>query len=294
MTPLPRRDILARRDERLLTAPSFGWLLVFFAVPALIIFVISFREADLSGGMGGSWTLRNWLVWTRADVLDLTARTLWMAALTTLFCLALAIPAAWFMARCTPFWRGALLLLVIIPFWTNSLIRTFAWKALLGDGSPLHRLASALGLLEPGGALLYNQGAVLLVLVYTHLPFAILPLYAAAEKFDFALLDAARDLGASALRAFCAVFIPGIATGLAAAALLVFVPALGNYLVPDLVGGHSSELIGNRIAQRAFNDRNLPEASALASGLALMVLVVAVAGRAFFSPTPRPETPERS
>ena len=258
-----------------LTLPSFGWLLVFFVIPALIIFVISFRTPDVTGGVGAGWTLANWSTWLHADVRLLTTRTAWVSLQTTIACLALGIPMAWFMARCSPAWRGTLLLLVIIPFWTNFLIRIFAWKVLLNQDGLIARLARPLHLIGDGDTLLYSSGSVLLVLVYTHLPFAILPLYAAAEKFDFSLLDAARDLGASASRAFFSAFIPGIGAGIGAAALMVFVSALGNYLVPEIVGGHESDMIGNRIAQRAFADRNLPEASALASGLALAAVVLA-------------------
>lgn len=271
----PRRS--KTTHEWPLTLPSFGWLLVFFVVPALIIFVISFRTPDVTGGIGGGWTLANWSAWLHPDVRVLTMRTVWVSAVTTAGCLALGIPMAWFMARCTAAWRGTLLLLVIIPFWTNFLIRVFAWKVLLNQDGLFTRMARLLHLAGEGDTLLYNAGAVLLVLVYTHLPFAILPLYAAAEKFDFSLLDAARDLGATAARAFFTVFMPGIGAGIGAAALMVFVSALGNYLVPEVVGGHASDMIGNRIAQRAFADRNLPEASALASGLALAAILLAAA-----------------
>ncbi len=273
----PRSAPAIRTTEWWLTLPSFGWLLVFFVIPALIILVISFRTPDVTGGIGSGWTWGNWSAWLHADVRVLTLRTLWVSAETTAVCLALAIPVAWFMARCSVAWRGTLLLLVILPFWTNFLIRVFAWKVLLNQDGLAARLARALHIIGDGDTLLYHPGAVLLVLVYTHLPFAILPLYAAAEKFDFSLLDAARDLGASAPRAFFSVFVPGIGAGVGAAALMVFVATLGNYLIPEIVGGHESDMLGNRIAQRALSDRNLPEAAALASGLALAAVVLAAA-----------------
>lgn len=271
VTPASSAASLRRREWQI-TWPSFGWLLVFFAIPTAIIFVISFRQADFSGGIGTSWTLNNWAAWAQPQVRVLLWRTVWISAAATAICLAVAVPMAWFMARCGSLWRNVILLLVVIPFWTNFLIRVFAWKVLLNAESPFSQFLRAAGLLGDGESLLYTQGAVLLVTVYAHLPFAILPLYAAAEKFDFSLLDAARDLGATASRAFLSVFLPGIRTGIAAACLLVFVPALGSYLIPDLVGGQASDMLGNRIAQRAFADRNLPEASALASGLALAVI----------------------
>ena len=130
-----------------------------------------------------------------------------------------------------------------------------------------------LGLVPASAGLLYNAGAVLLVMVYTSLPFAILPVYAAAEKFDYTLVEAARDLGASPFVAFARVFVPGIRRGLLAATLLVFIPSLGSYIIPDLVGSPSSEMLGNVIAQRVFVDRNLPHAAALAALLTMAVLV---------------------
>lgn len=274
-----RPVIQARRrglGEWWITLPSLAWLGLLFLAPAVIILVMSFRAADHTGGIGSGWTMEHWSTWLHAPVPAILWRTAWIGALTTLGCLALAVPAAWFMARCTPAVRDWLLLLVIIPFWTNFLVRVFAWKVLLARDGALGALLASVHLIEPGETLLYTPQAVLLVMIYTHLPFAILPLYAAAEKFDFSLLDAARDLGASARRAFFTVFLPGIRTGLLAAGLLVLIPAMGAYLVTDVVGGHETEMIGNRIARRAFADRNLPQASALASGLALLILLPAI------------------
>ncbi len=219
---------------------------------------------------------------TRASVLGDPAypailwRTLWLSAATTACCLLLATPMAYFMARAPERWRHVLLLAVIVPFWTSFLVRIFAWKVVLHPEGLLKHLLVALHLVPPEGSLLYHPGAVLLVLVYTELPFAILPLYAAAEKFDFRLLEAARDLGAGPFRAFRSVFLPGIRRGLITATLVTLIPALGSYVVPDLVGGPTSEMLGDKIAQRTFVDRNLPHASALSALLALAVLVPAV------------------
>jgi spermidine/putrescine transport system permease protein len=169
--------------------------------------------------------------------------------------------------------RARLMLLVIVPFWTSFLIRIFAWKVLLHPEGALKGALVGLGLVSEQAPLLYTPGAVLLVMVYTFLPFAILPIYAAAEKFDFQLLEAARDLGAGRLRAFASVLLPGIRRGLVTAFLVVFIPALGSYVIPDLVGGPGGEMLGNKIAQRVFVDRNLPQASALSALLILAVFV---------------------
>jgi spermidine/putrescine transport system permease protein len=169
-------------------------------------------------------------------------------------------------------WKGFFLMLIIVPFWTNFLIRIFAWKVLLHPEGAIKKALAFSGLIGPQTSLLYNAGAVVLVTVYTFLPFTILPIYAAAEKFDFQLLEAARDLGAKRLQAFAKVFLPGIRRGLITAVLFVFIPALGSYVIPDIVGGPSGEMIGNKIAQRVFVDRNLPQASALSIVLILSVL----------------------
>ncbi|MCP5558506.1 MAG: ABC transporter permease [Verrucomicrobiaceae bacterium] len=170
-----------------------------------------------------------------------------------------------------------MVLLVVLPFLTNFLIRVFAWKSLLHPDGMVCRGLIAMGLMTEEQQLLYNAGAVVVVMFYVQLPFAILPLYAAAEKFDFGLLDAARDLGAGAARAFWEVFIPGVRGGLVAASLMVFISGVGQYVIPQIVGGVDTEMIGNKIAQRVFSDRNLPEASALSSMLLLGVLALMIA-----------------
>ena len=260
------------RQELLATLPSFVWLAFFVFVPTLLVVAIAFRPTDAAGGIGDGWTLEQFRIFGQSSVHLLLWRTLWISALTTAICIAVALPVAWFMARAEERWRPRLLLLVIVPFWTNFLIRVFAWNQILHSEGGLARFLRQLRLLGENESLLFNSGAVVLVSVYTYLPFAILPLYAAAEKFDFSLLDAARDLGASASRSFWSVFLPGIRKGIATALVIVFVPMLGSYVVPDLVGGTDGQMIGNKIAQRNFADRNLPSASAMSAILTLAVL----------------------
>jgi len=260
------------RKELLLSLPSLAWLSLFVLVPAALILIIAFRTTAPSGGIADEWTLGQFRILAEPHIQVLLLRTLWISAVTSAICLAFAIPVAWFIARARESLRPTLLLFVIVPFWTNFLIRVFAWNQILHSEGALARFLRAIHLLEPNQPLLFNSGAVILVSVYTYLPFAILPLYAAAEKFDFRLLEAARDLGASALRSVFAIFIPGIATGIRTALVIVFIPMLGSYVVPDLVGGSNGQMIGNKIAQRNFSDRNLPSASALAAILSVAVL----------------------
>jgi spermidine/putrescine transport system permease protein len=258
--------------EWIVTLPTLVWLVIFFVLPTVTIFAIAFRPPSLDGGIGSGWTLETWRSMSNPNYPSIVWRTFWLSSVTTVVCITFSVPCAYFMARVRPAWRNRLLLLIIVPFWTNFLVRVFAWRELLHPEGWIKHSLVALGIAAPEAQLLYNQYAVLLVLVYTHLPFAVLPIYAAAEKFDFRLMEAARDLGASALRAFWSVFIPGINRGLLTAFLVVFIPALGSYVIPDIMGGPSSEMIGNKIAQRTFSDRNWPHASGLSAMLTLAVL----------------------
>jgi spermidine/putrescine transport system permease protein len=261
------------RQELLLTAPSMGWLIVFFALPCLLTLTLAFRLSDLRGGVADGWTWDTVKALADPVYLPVLWRTLWISTATTAACLALALPMGWCLARLTPRGRSALLLLVVLPFLTNFLIRIFAWKSLLHPEGPVKHLLIWLHLVSEDTLLLNNAWSVLVVMIYTQLPFAILPIYAAAEKFDFTLIDAARDLGASGWQAFHRIFLPGVRQGTASAAIIVFVCSLGQYVIPQFIGGTGDEMIGNKIVQRAFTDRNLPLACALAGALLLAVLV---------------------
>jgi len=261
-----------RAAEWAISLPSVAWLAVLFVTPSLMVFPMLFKPADPYGGIGAGWTLETLRSMLSVGHLVTAWRTLWLSAAATAVCLALAVPTGYAMARASRRTRRMLLLLVVVPFWTSSLVRVFAWKVLLHPDGWVKTGLAWCGLVGEDALLLYNPAAVLLVLVYTYLPFAILPVYAAAERFDRSLLEAARDLGATRVQAFVRVFVPGIRRGLLAATLLVLIPALGSYVIPDLVGGRNSEMIGNKIAQRAFVDRNLPLAGGLSACLSLAVL----------------------
>ena len=263
---------MRRTREWLDSAPSFLWLTAFVLVPLVMIFAIAFKPAAHGGEVGSGWSLDAVRALLDPSYLVLLWRTVWVSAVVTVLCLLLALPVAYTMARMGPAWRARMLLLVIVPFWTNFVIRVFAWQQILHAQGWLAEMLRATGLLGENDRLLGGPFAVILVSIYTYLPFAILPLFAAAEKFDFGLLDAARDLGAKALSAFTSVFLPGIRQGLVTAFVIIFIPLLGSYVVPDMVGGADSQMIGNRIAQRNFSDRNLPQAAALSAALTLLVM----------------------
>jgi spermidine/putrescine transport system permease protein len=267
-----RRESGRSIREILVSFPSLFWLSLFFIIPTLFVFAIALKPANPYGGIGSGWTWDNFRSLASPNYLIVAWRTLWISVLSAAICIILAVPIGYYLARVSARWKGFFLMLIIVPFWTNFLIRVFAWKVLLHPEGVIKKALAFSGLISPQASLLYNAGAVVLVTVYTFLPFTILPIFAAAEKFDFELLEAARDLGARRLQAFTKVFLPGIRRGLITAVLFVFIPALGSYVIPDIVGGPSGEMLGNKIAQRVFVDRNLPQASALSVVLILSVL----------------------
>lgn len=262
-------------------APFF-WLILFYAVPSLLVFLLAFKPVDPYGGIGSGWTLATLEeLFTVSSYPAILWRTLWMGVVSTFVCIALAIPISYQIARSSPRWKNVLLILILVPFWTNFLIRIYAWKVFLHPEGFFKQLLVLIGLIQPENMLLYNQYAVLTVMIYTYIPYAVLPIYAVAEKFDFSLLDAAKDLGASSFYAFRKVFLPSISQGIGTAVLVVLIPALGAYLIPSLVGGPGCELLGDKIAQRVFTDRNLPHASALSAFLMLAVFIPLLAGVLF-------------
>ena len=267
--------------EILLTSPSLVWMFVFFILPTIIVFLLTFRPTTITGGIGEGWTLKTWSTISNPNYPAIVWRTIWLSFVATFLCIAISLPCAFALARTSNRWRSILVGLVILPFWTSFLIRVFAWRILLHPegwiSKVLHQTYSIFGwqfsFLEPETQLLYNVFAVLLVRVYTYLPCALLPLYAAAEKFDFNLIEAGLDLGAKPLHVFLHIFIPGIRAGIFSAVMMVLIPSLGSYVIPDMVGGPNSEMIGSKIYQRAVPDRNLPHASALSALLMLGVLL---------------------
>ncbi len=272
--PAPSR--FRHLHEGLLTAPSFLWMLLLFAWPAANLFLMAFHPADVTGGVGRGWTTSAWSVFQEEGYLETIWRTLWVSAITTLGCVMLALPVAWRISQASAKWRSWLLLLVVLPFWTSFLIRVYSWRVLLQANGPLATLLKSLGLMGEDSMLLYNPTVVVVVMIYTYLPMAVLPIYAAMEKFDPALLDAAHDLGATRIQSFYKVVLPSIKAGLIAAALLVGIPSLGSYVVPEMVGGIDAEMLGSKIGQRLFSDRNLPQAAALATALALLAMPAVV------------------
>jgi spermidine/putrescine transport system permease protein len=240
-----------------------AWLFLFAVVPLAILAVYSFCQRDDIGRIVFSFTWDNYARAFDAGYLRILVRSLGYAAVTTALCLALGYPAAYYIARRDPSTRQRLLLLVMIPFWTSFLIRTYAWIQILKGHGLLNAVLQSAGLIAAPIEWLYTPTAVVIGLVYSFLPFMILPIYASAEKLDRDLLEAAQDLGAGPLRVFSRVVIPMTRPGIAAGIVLVFIPAIGMFAVTDLLGGAQVPLIGNVIQNQFLQARNWPFGAAL-------------------------------
>ena len=263
--------IVRRNYGPFYAAPIAIWISAFFVVPIAIIFLYSFLKKGLYGGVVFELTLDAYRALLNPAFLRVALTTVIVSVAATAVTLLLALPTAYFLARSRQ--KTSLLLLVIIPFWTNFLIRIYAWIAILGNNGFLNNALSSIGLFHGHQQLLYNQWAVVIVLVYTYLPFAILPLYSTIEKFDFSLLEAARDLGATKTQAVFKVLLPNIKAGMTTAILFTFIPAFGQYAVPQLVGGKDSFMLGNIIARELTVTRNWPLSSSISMVLTLITTI---------------------
>lgn len=256
----------------LYSIPLTLWMSVFFVIPMLIVLSYAFLTKGTYGGVQMIFTLKNFNVFFEPVFLKILFRTAYISAIVTVLTVALAIPTAYFIARSK--FKQELLILVIIPFWTNFLIRIYAWISILGSNGFLNTFLMKLGIIDAPLKLLYNTSSVILITVYTSLPFAILPLYAIIEKFDFALVEAARDLGATNAQAFRKVFLPNIKSGIITAVLFTFIPSMGSYAIPKLVGGTKATMLGTVIAQHLTVTRNWPLAAAIS---AMLILITSIA-----------------
>lgn len=267
---LPSDHRRARWRAWLLLTPMVAWLVAFVVVPTAILLVYSFCERDELGRVVFSFTWENYHRVLDPVYLRIFGRSIGYAALTTVICVVVGFPVAYCIGRAGEAWRQRLLLLVMVPFWTSFLIRTYAWITILKEEGLLNGALSALSLAHAPLDLLYTPSAVVIGLVYAYLPFMILPIYGSVEKIDGALIEAAHDLGAGPLRVFTSVIIPLTLPGIAAGTLLVFVPAIGMFAVTDLLGGAQVPLIGNVIQNQFMQARDWPFGAAL--GMVFMLL----------------------
>ena len=270
----------------------FAWLLLFFLLPFLILLYISFVD------MGSDihpfkpiWDAETGILqlkyenyisifrdseegrWLETLYVEAYLRSIWYALCTAVLCLLIGYPFAYFIARSAPSARPALLMMVMLPFWTSFLLRVYAWKGILADQGVVNHLLMALGVTAEPIQMLYTDVSMLVGMTYVYLPFMVLPLYANLVKMDFRLLEAAYDLGASPFKAFWLVTVPLSKAGIVAGFMLVFIPCVGEFVIPSLLGGPENLMIGRVVWDEMFASNNWPRASALAVAMIGLIIV---------------------
>ncbi|MEO6608723.1 MAG: ABC transporter permease [Aestuariivirga sp.] len=276
-------SVIRSRSAAMLLAPAILAIAVFMALPLLLALAVSFMTADPYGGAHTPLTSSAYVQllfqegfdgqWAySADYLQIFVRSTLLAIATTIVTLAVALPVAWHIVCQRPEVRSLMLFAVTLPFWTNLLIRTYCWVLILRDHGLVNELLVGTGVVSSPIALLYNNGAVLLGLVYSFLPFMVLPIYSTLERMDTRLIEASHDLYAGRIQTLRNVVWPAAKPGAAAGAILVFAPALGSFIAPDLLGGGKVMLIGNLIQNQFSSARNWPFGAAVAILLTVAVL----------------------
>ncbi|RWJ39837.1 MAG: ABC transporter permease subunit [Mesorhizobium sp.] len=273
---------LGSRRSLVIAVPAL-WLVLFFLAPFLIVlwvstsFVVIAQPPYTHIGGDGTFTLNIVATFGRLfrDALYINSylNSLQVAAISTILCLIIAYPTAYGMARCGRSTRNILLMLVILPFWTSFLIRVYAWIGLLKNNGLINEILLSLDIIDSPLKMMNTNFAVYLGIVYSYLPFMILPLYANLEKMDLSLLEAATDLGCKPVKAFFAITVPLSFPGIVAGSMLVFIPAVGEYVIPELLGGSSSLMIGRVLVNEFFSNRDWPTASAVAVAILILLVV---------------------
>lgn len=262
---------LGKHNSFILGLPALFWLLVFFITPLLLVLVLSFMSRDITGRGTLPFTFDQYeRVFTTFRPVFISSTNI--ALISTVVCLLIGYPLAFYIkTRRSDAVRNLALFLVILPFWTNFLVRTYAWRVILGQSGPVNTTLLSLGLVDEPVIFLNTQFAVIVGMVYTFLPFMVLPIYASVERFDFRQVEAARDLGANDWHTFWRVVLPQTMPGVVAGCILVFIPAIGAFITPDLLGGREGFMIGNLITRQYKGTGNVPLGAA-----ASMVLMGAV------------------
>lgn len=278
--------------RRFVIGVPYGWLILFFFLPFLILLYISFVDmgSDISpfkpiwDPVSGILSLKyeNYLAIFRTEegaplfrtlYIDAYLRSIWYALCTAVLCLVIGYPFAYFIARSPAAVRPALLLMVMLPFWTSFLLRVYAWKGILADQGVLNRLLMSIGLISEPIPMLYTNVSMLIGMTYVYLPFMILPLYANLVKMDFRLLEAAYDLGTSPFKAFWLITVPLSKAGIIAGFMLVFIPCVGEFVIPSLLGGPENLMIGRVVWDEMFTANDWPRATALAVVMIALIVI---------------------
>lgn len=264
---------LAKRNRNLIY-PALIWFFIFFILPLSIIFIYSFTTDYLFAGKQVTFTLGNFLnIFQKKHYFTILLRSLKISLITTIFSIIFSYPIAYFLAKRTRFDK-ALIIMLMIPFWINYLIRIFAWKLILSENGIINQMLAGLHVIQEPLKMLYSQTAVILGLIYTYTPMMVLPLYVTILKIDDSLVEAARDLGASPIQAFFDVTFKLSFTGIFAGTLLVFIPALGSFAIPIVLGGTDSVMIGNMIENQFYHVGDWNFGSAFTISLAVLSIVL--------------------
>lgn len=255
-------------------SPLVVWLSILVAIPLLFVVVMGFLSRGVYGNVEFKFTIENYLRVFNPMYLKMLLSSLWLSLVTTVICLAAGYPFAYFIANAPKKIRGILLMLIIIPFWTNSLIRTYAWIILLRTSGIINSYLMQFGIISEPIQFLYTNGAVVLGLAYTLFPFMVLPLFASIDSLDKRYLEAASDLGARPWMTFCKITVPLTMPGIVAGCILVFIPTLGLFFIPDLMGGSKIMLISNFIKNQFLTARDWPFGSAASIVLIALTFVL--------------------
>ncbi|MFN8172380.1 MAG: ABC transporter permease [Candidatus Nanopelagicales bacterium] len=267
-----RRRALGARA--VFAGPGLLYLTAFMTIPLLIVLSYAFLTRGRFGGVKLELTLSNFSKALDSTYLSILGNSVLIAGITTVLALALGYPTAYAITRLPSRWRTVALVLVVLPFWSNFLIRTYAWIVLLNSEGPVNSVLVNLGIVGAPLDLLYNRGAVVVGLLYAYLPLMILPVYAAIERVDPQLQEAARNLGAGKIRAFLDVTLPLTLPGAMIGAIFVFVPSMGNFVVPELLGGGKTVMVGNLIRDQFLEARNWPFGAVLALSVVIFLVVL--------------------
>ena len=254
--------------------PTVLWLVLFVVIPLIYVIVISLMEKSTYGNVKYNLSGKGYVDATTWNNLKVFGASLWLSTKTTVVCLAVGYPFAWVIARANPRLKPFLVLLLMVPFWVNSIIRLYGWNILLRDQGVFNRLLMGVGLIQKPLVMMETKGAVLLGMVYDLLPFTVLPIYTSVEKLDHSLVEAARDLGATGPRAFRRVILPQTMPGVFAGSVQTFIPSLGLFYIADIMGGGTYSYIGNVIHNQFLGARNWPAGAALSVMLILLTLVM--------------------
>ena len=257
-----------------MVGPVTLWLLFFVALPLLYVLVMSFCSLDENYNVVFSFTLENYARLLDANYLTIYLQSLLIALLTTAICLVVTYPFAFLIARMLSKYKAVFYMLVIIPFWTNSLIRIYGWRTFLGANGWLNTALMSMGIIDRPLDLLFSRGTTILGMVYCLLPYMVLPLYTAIEKLDKNLLEASSDLGAGKLTTYRKIVIPLTASGIFSGSIMVFIPCLGLFFVSDILGGGNADIIGNLIERQFQSGNNWPLGSALSIILIVVTLLL--------------------